>query len=119
MLSTFGLLLIVLCVQHITAGHEHFHIKPGKSDDIHVLADFLKNYISTVHGYNRQLISIKYFASNVEQAQKQSDIIRTTIGYSKDLNVTYTFFDLNGILNNLNNFRGLSVMLVDDPEIFR
>lgn len=119
MFSVLRFLLILSCAQHITAKYESFHTEPKDFDDIHVLADFLKYYISIVHGYNRQLISIKYSATSIEQTEKQSDIIRLMVEYAKDIRITYTFLDLNRYPNNLNNLRGLNILLVDNPNVFR
>lgn len=112
-------LVIVICVQNTIAGLEHFHIEPDENDDIHILADFLKLYVGKIHGKSRRHITIQFSSASIEQRRKQIDLIETLIEYTKGLYLSYSILKSEFIQDYINNYRGLEIMLIDDPYIFR
>ena len=110
-------LLVVFCAQHITAEYSNFRIDHEK-DDINELANILKYYVTIFHRDNRRFIMIKYLASNSEELQRQTDLVQMLISNTRDLYVTYIFLDLEMFSDQPNPYRGLNIVLFDNPNTF-
>lgn len=110
-------LLILLFVQHSFALHKSLLVESNEVDDIRIIADFVKNYITKIDS-NRRIVSLKFTANSTGQAHKQFDLMHALLANSAELNVTYTFLDLKICPNELSNLRSLNVLFVDGPHIF-
>lgn len=110
-------LLILLFAQHTFALHKSLLVESHEVDDIRIIADFVKNYITKVDP-NRRIVSVKFTANSTGQAHKQFDLMHALLASAAELNVTYTFLDLQICPHELSYLRSLNVMFVDGPQIF-
>lgn len=111
--------IVVLSVQHTIALHQNLNVEPNRHDDVHILADILKNYIARFQRDTRRLVSIESSADTFEQTHKQADIIRTVLDYTKDLPFTYSILNLHKKSSQLSSYWSFNIIIVDSARIFR
>lgn len=119
MFSVLRVIFVILCFQHSMALLQHLKVEPHNHDDVHILADFLKFYITKFRHGNRRLVSLKHSADTSEQAHKQADIIRTLLEYTKDLPFSYSIINMKKKSNQLGAYLSLNIVMVDSGFIFR
>lgn len=117
-LLLFRTVLFLAFVQHSIAWRKELFIASRRSDDIRIIADIVKNYVIKSLGNNHITVSFKFTATTVDQMHKQFDLMQEVLTISKDLNVTYTFLDLDICPYQIRDFRSLNVLLVDSGHTF-
>lgn len=120
MFLLFKLLLFFLCAQHTIGEHEIlFENQVKQSDDLYVLTDIIKYYITRFHDDNRRLILIKSAASTTDQNRRQMDLLDMLMVASRQLQAAFMFLDLKLFPNHLSVCRGLNILFMDNPDVIK
>lgn len=116
--SYHKVLLILFLAQQTVLGQKDLLVESKSSDDVRIIADIVKNYISKFQRENRRHVSLKFTANTTGQMHKQFDLMQEVADTSTELNVTFTFLDLKTCPNQLSDLRSLNIMFVDGAQIF-
>lgn len=113
----FKVFLLLAFAQHAVAGHGNSLVASSEDADIRIIADIVKTYTTKIDE-NRRVVSLKFTATSTGQLHKQFDLMEAVLAATSELNVSYTFLDLDFCPHQLSDFRSLNVMFVDSAQIF-